>query len=268
MRSIADRTLYNGWTSDQEKSMSRTTAWVRWLAFGLLALPLAAMAQQAFTTRTVNVRAGPDNAYPIVAQVGGGAPMQVMGCLADWSWCDVLYANLRGWVYGPYLTYAYRGGSVPLYTYAPSLGIPIVTFAVGPYWDRYYYGRPWYGRRDYWMGRPPPPHYRPPGPPPVYTPPPPPRPRPPPPPPRPPTIQPVPGPRPPPPNTGMPPPSQVRPPSTGQPPPSQGRPPSTGQPPPSQRPTSTPPPGGASGAAAQMTRQPAAAGGPQGDPPR
>jgi len=225
--------------------MRRTTAWIRWLTFGLLALPIAAIAQQAFTTRTVSVRAGPNNAYPVVAQVGGGAPMQVMGCVADWSWCDVLYAGLRGWVYGPYLTYAYRGGSVPLYTYAPSLGIPIVTFAVGPYWDRYYYGRPWYGRRDYWIGRPPPPHYRPPGPPPRFTPPPPPRPRPPPAP-RPPSIQPVPGPRPPP-NTGMPSPSQGRPPNTGMPPPSQGKPPPNVPPPPSQRPANSPPPGGVSG---------------------
>jgi len=257
--------------------MKRTTVWIRWLAVGLLALPIAAMAQQAFTTRTVNVRAGPDNAYPIVAQVGGGAPMQVMGCLADWSWCDVLYAALRGWVYGPYLTYAYQGGSVPLYTYAPSLGIPIVTFAIGPYWDRYYYGRPWYGRRDYWIGRPPPPHYRPPGPPPVHTPPPPQRPRPPP------TVQPYPGQRPPPntgtlppsqvrpPNTGMPPPSQMRPPNTGTPPPSQVRPPPNMQQPQSQRPTNVPPPAGASGAGSQMTRQPATPGAgtsPPGEPPR
>jgi uncharacterized protein YraI len=253
--------------------MKRTTIWIRWLAVGLLALPIAAMAQQAFTTRTVNVRAGPNNAYPIVAQVGGGAPMQVMGCLDDWSWCDVLYADLRGWVYGPYLTYAYQGGSVPLYNYAPSLGIPIVTFAIGPYWDRYYYGRPWYGRRDYWVGRPPPPHYRPPGPPPRYTPPPPPRPRPPPP------VQPMPGQRPPP-NSGMPPPSQVRPPNTGTPPPPQVRPPNTGIPPPSQvrppmqqhqsqRPANSPPPASASGAAGQMTRQPATPGaGPQSEAPR
>jgi uncharacterized protein YraI len=242
--------------------MKRTTDWIRWLAVGLLALPIAAMAQQAFTTRTVNVRAGPNNAYPIVAQVGGGAPMQVMGCLADWSWCDVFYADLRGWVYGPYLTYAYQGGSVPLYTYAPSLGIPIVTFAVGPYWDRYYYGRPWYGRRDYWIGRPPPPHYRPPGPPPVYTPPPPPRPRPP-------TVQPYPGQRPPP-NTGTPPPSHVRPPNTGTPPP-QVRPPPSTQQPQSQRPTSVPPPAGTSGSASKMTRQPATPGagtGPPSEPPR
>jgi uncharacterized protein YraI len=257
--------------------MKRTNVWFRLLAFGLLALPVAAMAQQAFTTRTVNVRAGPDNAYPVVAQLGGGAPVQVMGCLDDWSWCDVLYADLRGWIYGPYLTYAYQGGSVPLYTYAPSLGIPIVTFSIGPYWDRYYYGRPWYGRRDYWISRPPPPHYRPPGPPPQYTAPPP-RPRPPPP------VQPMPGQRPPP-NTGMPPPSQVRPPNAGMPPPSQVRPPPnmqqpqqsqqsrpSGAPAPamqqpsSQRPGNSPPPG-----AAQMTRQPAppAAGtGPQSEPPR
>src|SRR5205807_1760572 len=38
------------------------------------------------------------------------------------------------------------------------------------YWDRYYRGRSWYGRRDYWEGREPR-HARPSGPPPRSTPP-------------------------------------------------------------------------------------------------
>jgi uncharacterized protein YraI len=117
------------------------------------------------------VRAGPNTQYPVVAQVGTGAPVEVFGCLDDWSWCDVGYSDLRGWVYGPYLNYVYYGSRVPLYTYAPSLGIPIVSFSIGSYWDRYYYGRPWYGRRDYWIQRAPP-HTRPSGPPPRYDPPP------------------------------------------------------------------------------------------------
>src|SRR6202790_1012207 len=136
------------------------------LASVLLAIPFATSAQDAFTTRTVNVRAGPDTSYPPVAALGGGAPVQVMGCLDDWSWCDVVFGDNRGWVYAPYLNYVYQGARVPFYTYAPSFGIPIISFSLGSYWDRYYRGRPWYGRRDDWERRAAPQHVRPSGPPP------------------------------------------------------------------------------------------------------
>ena len=138
------------------------------LASLLVAIPFTASAQEAFTSRSVNVRAGPDTSYPAVATLGGGAPVEVMGCLDDWSWCDVVFGYNRGWVYAPYLTYVYQGARVPFYTYAPSFGIPIVAFSLGSYWDRYYRGRPWYGRRDYWERREPR-HVRPPGPPPRAT---------------------------------------------------------------------------------------------------
>jgi uncharacterized protein YraI len=138
------------------------------LASLLVAIPFATSAQEAFTTRSVNVRAGPDTTYPAVATLGGGAPVEVMGCLDDWSWCDVVFGYNRGWVYAPYLTYVYQGARVPFYTYAPSFGIPIVAFSLGSYWDRYYRGRSWYGRRDYWERREPR-HIRPPGPPPRAT---------------------------------------------------------------------------------------------------
>lgn len=133
------------------------------LASLLLTIPFATSAQEAFTSRSVNVRAGPDTSYPAVATLGGGAPVEVMGCLDDWSWCDIVFGYNRGWVYAPYLTYVYQGARVPFYTYAPTFGIPIVAFSLGSYWDRYYRGREWYGRRDYWERREPR-HIRPPGP--------------------------------------------------------------------------------------------------------
>jgi uncharacterized protein YraI len=138
------------------------------LAALLLAIPFAASAQDAFTTRSVNVRAGPDTSYPAVATLGGGAPVEIMGCLDDWSWCDVVFGPNRGWVYAPNLSYVYQGARVPFYTYAPSFGIPIIAFSLGSYWDRYYRGRSWYGRRDYWERREPR-HIRPAGPPPRAT---------------------------------------------------------------------------------------------------
>jgi uncharacterized protein YraI len=130
----------------------------------VLAWSAAAAAQQAVTTEPVSVYAGPDDSYPQVAQLDSGAPVRVNGCLGDWSWCDVTADDVRGWLYSPDLTYDYQDGYVPLYTYAPSLGIPVVQFTIGDYWDRYYHGRPWYAQRDEWEHRGPIHHRRPPGP--------------------------------------------------------------------------------------------------------
>jgi len=142
------------------------------LLFGILvAASGAAHAQDAFTARPVNVRAGPDRSYPVVAQLPPGAGVQVEGCLDDWSWCDVAFDDTRGWAYAPGLSYVYQGERVALYTYAPSLAIPVVTFDLGAYWDAHYRGRPFYRDRDHWVSRHIE-HMRPPGPPPRREPPP------------------------------------------------------------------------------------------------
>jgi uncharacterized protein YraI len=137
----------------------------------LLIFSAAAMAQNAVTTDSADLYAGPDDAYPVVAQLDSNTPVQVMGCLDDWSWCDVAVEDARGWMYSPDLTYYYGGGYVPLYSYAPSLGIAIVPFSVDVYWGHYYHDRPWYGRREEWAHRSID-HRRPPGPPPSAGPPP------------------------------------------------------------------------------------------------
>lgn len=137
----------------------------------LLIFSAAAMAQNAMTTEPADLYAGPDNAYPVVAQLDSNTPVQVMGCLDDWSWCDVALEDARGWMYAPDITYQYEGGYVPLYSYAPSLGIAVVPFSVDVYWGRYYHDRPWYSRREDWAHRTVN-HRRPPGPPPSAGPPP------------------------------------------------------------------------------------------------
>jgi uncharacterized protein YraI len=135
------------------------------LSFAVLLLaPFGiASAQDAYTSRPMNVRAGPDREYPLVAQLGPGAPVDVRGCLSDWSWCDVSFDGNRGWVYAGGLSFVYQGARVPLYSYGPQLGLPIITFSLGTYWNQYYRGRPWYGQRDTWAHRRMPPHMRPPG---------------------------------------------------------------------------------------------------------
>jgi len=124
-----------------------------WFGVPLLVFCASALADNAMTTESADLYAGPDDAYPVVAQLDSNTPIQVMGCLDDWSWCDVAVEGTRGWMYAPDITYAYEGGYVPLYSYAPSLGIAIVPFSVDIYWDRYYHGRPWYREREEWVHR-------------------------------------------------------------------------------------------------------------------
>jgi hypothetical protein len=97
----------------------------------------------------------------LVTTIPGDALLNMNGCIDDWTWCDVDWEGNRGWVYGNYLYYDYQSRRVPVIEYGAQHGIGIVAFSLGDYWGRYYPGRPWFGRRDYWMHRPPPPPHRP-----------------------------------------------------------------------------------------------------------
>ncbi|RKT26685.1 uncharacterized protein YraI [Paraburkholderia sp. RAU2J] len=128
-----------------------------YVAAGLLTLPVVADAQsQAFTASSVNVRAGPAADYPIVAQLPPGVPVTVMGCIANYQWCDVAAPNLRGWVFASLLSSPYQGGNVPLMNYGTVLGLPILGFSIGDYWGNYYRGRPWYNQQSRWAHHAPP----------------------------------------------------------------------------------------------------------------
>lgn len=137
--------------------MKRTNLFILGVTFGLV-VPAAALAETAFTTRTINMRAGPAKDYELVMQLPGGTPVEVGGCVNDWSWCDVFVGQDRGWVYAGNLEYPYQDHRVSVMTYGPRIGLPIEPFVVGTYWDTYYRGRPWYGRRSYWIGHPGPSH--------------------------------------------------------------------------------------------------------------
>lgn len=137
----------------------------------LLALALAVAASSAAEAATgavalgsVNMRAGPSTAYPVVTVVPSGAQIAVHGCNAAYSWCDVALGLHRGWVAASYIQVVYQSGPVVLTpAVAPRVGIVVVAFDRG-YWDRYYARYPWYSP---WPYRPPtwplpPPHRLPP----------------------------------------------------------------------------------------------------------
>jgi len=63
-----------------------------------LAMPAAAQAQYAQTAGWVNLRAGPARDYPLVASLPPGVAITVQGCIAGYSWCDVIgLCRLFGW---------------------------------------------------------------------------------------------------------------------------------------------------------------------------
>lgn len=117
-------------------------------------MPAAAFAADGYTVATVNMFAGPDPQYPQILTLGPGTPVAVQGCTEGWEWCDVIAAGNRGWVAGPYIEYMYGNQPVVVTDYGARIGIPIVTFAIGTYWGRYYAGRPFYRDRARWYARP------------------------------------------------------------------------------------------------------------------
>ena len=129
-------------------------------ALALLALvaapALAEAATRGFSTANVNMRSGPSTAYPAVVVIPNGAPLTIHGCLSDTPWCDVSFSAGRGWVAGRYVQAIYRENRVYVEPRSyRNLGVPIITFDAGNYWDRYYRDRDFYRERDRWR-RPPP----------------------------------------------------------------------------------------------------------------
>ena len=117
----------------------------------IAALPAVAAAQQASTLNAVAMRAGPDSGYPLVASYGPGTPITVQGCVEGYAWCDVIGPNgYRGWVHAGAIGYPYQRRQVPVLGYGAAIGIPVVSFAVGPYWAAHYPHRAWYRERARW----------------------------------------------------------------------------------------------------------------------
>ena len=87
------------------------------------------------TTTWVNLRAGPTPEMPQIASLAPNTPLTIQGCVDGFSWCDVVTpVGARGWIYAGYISYPYQGSSVTVLSAGPTIGIPIVAFALGAYW--------------------------------------------------------------------------------------------------------------------------------------
>ncbi len=142
--------------------MRATLRWIT-LAAGIGLAP-AAHAQYGFTLRDVNVRAGPDRDFPLVAWLPVGTVVLLGGCIDGWRWCEVRWDDQRGFVYAGFLGYPYEGGYVVVRDAGPYLGLALVPFVLETYWGAWYVTRPWYHHRRAWAAHPmpPPPPWRPP----------------------------------------------------------------------------------------------------------
>jgi len=122
-------------------------------ACGLMALATDAMAAEAYLVDNTDLYAGPDVDYPQISSLPAGMPVSVYGCTSGWEWCDVQANQDRGWVSGEFLQYEYQNQRVILPSYGAQIGIPIVAFSLGVYWQEHYRSRPWYGQREEWSHR-------------------------------------------------------------------------------------------------------------------
>lgn len=123
------------------------------LAALVLCAPLAAQAVEGWVVDDISLQAGPDPAYPSITELSAGTPVSIQACIDGWTWCDVIAGADRGWVPGTFLEEDYGGQRVVVIDYGPRIGIPIVGFSLGVYWDQHYHNRPFYAQRQQWVAK-------------------------------------------------------------------------------------------------------------------
>jgi uncharacterized protein YraI len=116
--------------------------------------PASAAPANAYTTVTTAERAGPGTRYPVVAYIPAGASIRVYGCVAGAAWCDVSWRGDRGWVRGSSIQVVWRGKRNPVASFYRQLGIPIIVFGFGDYWNDHYRSKPFFKDRGNYNPRP------------------------------------------------------------------------------------------------------------------
>lgn len=113
------------------------------LALATLAAPGTAVAAEGFARSSATLRAGPGADYPRVASVARGESLEVYGCLARATWCDVSDGDDRGWMQGNRIELLRDGRRARLSGDTSAFGLAILSFGLGDYWGAHYQNRPW-----------------------------------------------------------------------------------------------------------------------------
>lgn len=97
-------------------------------AAAILFAGVASAETEAAAWTDLNVRSGPGPMYSIVGVIPANEKAMVQGCLADASWCEVTYADVKGWAAGNYLTATVENAPVALSTLDKRVVIGTVTY--------------------------------------------------------------------------------------------------------------------------------------------
>ncbi|WP_298191258.1 SH3 domain-containing protein [Novosphingobium sp.] len=117
------------------------------------AMPLgsaSAQTMRGYVSGPTRIYSGPLRDYPSVRTLRRGTRVSVLGCLRDWTWCDVIYHGTRGWIAGNALRVRHDGRRRGI---GADMGVGVTTFTFGSYWDNHYRGRSFYGQRQRWQSQ-------------------------------------------------------------------------------------------------------------------
>jgi uncharacterized protein YraI len=95
---------------------------------GVATVTTPALAVTAYSpTGHLNVRSGPGFQFPVVSQIQTNVPVEITGCVSDYSWCSVaLPGGVTGWASAPYLVTKAAGQPKNMSVVGAQLGIPVV----------------------------------------------------------------------------------------------------------------------------------------------
>ncbi len=115
--------------------------------------PAIAAADPGRANASVNVRAGPDIAFPGIATLARGASIEVRGCIASRQWCDVSSGRVRGWVSARYLDINVGGRQGNVWNNRTRVQLPTLSWNIDSYWDTNYSGRDFNRQRETYRRR-------------------------------------------------------------------------------------------------------------------
>jgi len=62
-----------------------------------------ALATPVWTSVDLNLRTGPGEEFPVLGVMRKNDEAEALGCLADWTWCDVSIDGFHGWAAAEFL---------------------------------------------------------------------------------------------------------------------------------------------------------------------